>query len=206
MERVVVLVDGFNLYHSLARKYREYLWLDLAKFANCYTTRKQKIISVRYFTALAWWLSDAQERHKKYIRALEASGVDTFYGLFKKKERQCKACGTVYLSHEEKRTDVSIGVHLVRGAFQNEYDTVLLLTADTDQVPAIEAVKASYPNKKIGVIFPIRRFSDELRKAVDFTMRTKIKQLATSQLPSPMVVPGGTTLTRPQNWIKKVEE
>lgn len=200
MERVLFLIDGFNLYHSLAEKYRRYLWLDLSKYADCYTTKKQKIIGVRYFTALAWWLRDAQDRHKRYIRALEANGVDVVYGLFKKKERTCRVCGSVYDSHEEKRTDVNIGVHLVRGAFLNEYDTAILVTTDTDQVPSIEIVKQAFPRKKVGVLFPIERHASELKQAADFTRRTKQNQLQSSQLPSPLVIPGGVTLHRPSSW------
>lgn len=40
----------------------------------------------------------------------------------------------------EKGIDVLIAIHMVMGAQQDEYDTAVLVSADTDLIPAIEAV------------------------------------------------------------------
>lgn len=40
----------------------------------------------------------------------------------------------------EKGIDVLIAIHMVMGAIHDEYDTAILISADTDLVPALEAV------------------------------------------------------------------
>lgn len=41
----------------------------------------------------------------------------------------------------EKGVDVQMAVDLVRGAYQNEFDTAVLVSSDNDLIPAIKAVK-----------------------------------------------------------------
>ncbi len=47
----------------------------------------------------------------------------------------------------EKGTDVKIAVDLIIGAVDNHYDTAILISSDTDLIPAVSCVK--YRNKKI---------------------------------------------------------
>ncbi len=41
----------------------------------------------------------------------------------------------------EKGVDVKIAVDLLVGAYEDEYDTAILISSDTDLVPAIEKVR-----------------------------------------------------------------
>lgn len=41
----------------------------------------------------------------------------------------------------EKGTDVKIAVDLVVGAFENKYDTAILVSSDTDLIPAIRYLR-----------------------------------------------------------------
>jgi len=61
-----------------------------------------------------------------------------------------KACGFVvergYIMHNddrfyEKGVDVKIAVDILVGAYEDEYDTAVLISSDTDLVPAIEKVR-----------------------------------------------------------------
>jgi uncharacterized LabA/DUF88 family protein len=121
-------------------------------------------------------------------------------GQFKDKERFCNRCKAYYLSHEEKETDVNIAIHLVKGAFQNEYDTAILVTNDTDLIPAIKMVKINFPQKKIGVLFPIDRWSSELNQVADFFRKTQKKNLSKSQFPDTLTLPSGIELSKPASW------
>ena len=52
MKRVIVYIDGFNLYHGLvAAGFRKYLWLDLNKLAKEILESDQVLTGVKYFTA-----------------------------------------------------------------------------------------------------------------------------------------------------------
>ena len=52
--------------------------------------------------------------------------------------------GNVY---KEKGTDVKISVDLIVGAVDNLYDTAILVSSDTDLIPAIRYIK--YKKKKL---------------------------------------------------------
>lgn len=43
---------------------------------------------------------------------------------------------------EEKETDVNVAVHMVAGALKNRYDTALVVSGDTDMVPAMRMVRS----------------------------------------------------------------
>jgi len=94
MNRITFFVDGFNLYHALANNphYHQYKWLNLAKLANCYVTKKDKIQSIYYFTALATWSQSKVKKHKKYIKALGLQNIQIVYGEFRKKDKFCPLC------------------------------------------------------------------------------------------------------------------
>lgn len=49
--------------------------------------------------------------------------------------------------YKEKGTDVKISVDLIVGAVDDLYDTAILVSSDTDLIPAIRYIK--YKNKKL---------------------------------------------------------
>ena len=51
-ERVIVYVDGFNLYYGLKSKgWRRYYWIDMRRLAENLLLPGQVLAAVRYFTA-----------------------------------------------------------------------------------------------------------------------------------------------------------
>ena len=58
-------------------------------------------------------------------------------------------------------------------AVLNNYDTGILVSGDTDMIPAIETVRSLSLNKRIGVLFPLQRFSNELKEIADFSLKMK---------------------------------
>jgi hypothetical protein len=89
MPRILALVDGFNLYHSLQENpnFHHYKWLDIRKLLETYFPRG--IEKILYFTSLTPWDVVKVERHKIFIRALESTGVEMVYGKFKDRDRKC---------------------------------------------------------------------------------------------------------------------
>lgn len=57
---------------------------------------------------------------------------------------------------EEKQSDVNLALHLYDDAMQGEVDHVVLVTNDTDLVPAFEMLKARCPNVIRGLVVPTR--------------------------------------------------
>lgn len=98
--RVTLLVDGFNLYHSVKAAERSasgkrMRWLDL--WGLCDTIVRSslghgfQLDSVHYYSALAQHLEprkpDVVRRHRTFLAALESTGVSVNLAKFKRKER-----------------------------------------------------------------------------------------------------------------------
>lgn len=196
-------IDGFNFYHALKekQKYHKYLWLNYLEFASSFLrSPDDSLAGVLYFSALPSWDQKKKQRHLVFIRALQHAGVTIIMSRFKEKTVFCKVCHNWFKANEEKQTDVSIGVYLFREAHLDRFDRAVLVTNDTDLVPAIKVVKETFPEKKIGVLFPIERHSTELQEICDFRLYTKRQHLKKSQFPDPLVLPSGKLLSKPPSW------
>lgn len=74
MRRVIVYIDGFNLYHGLKDKYgRKFLWLDLEALCLRLLQPDQDLVEIKYFTAAVRNHPPALRRQQKFWNALEAS-------------------------------------------------------------------------------------------------------------------------------------
>lgn len=134
--RVTFLVDGFNLYHSVRRAMRDtgerhLRWLDLTSLLRSYLYvfgTGADLEAVHYFTAYAHHLSGSNpgvvSRHRTFVEALEGTGVRVHVARFKKKSIRCPACRTRFKRHEEKETDVAIGVTAMELLHNDRCDTL----------------------------------------------------------------------------------
>ena len=177
-----------------------YRWLDFRSLAKSFLRAREELGDVYFFTALATWNQGKVKRHRIYISALESTGVTIVMGKFKQKDVRCRAdCKKMFLKREEKQTDVNIAVHLLRDAFIGAYDRAILITGDTDIIPAIAAVQKNCL-KQVGVILPFGRRSEELKNRCDFYHRMKLKHLAANQLPLSIDAGRLGMLTKPESW------
>ena len=203
--RVVVYVDGFNLYYGLKSKgWRRYLWLDLHKLALGLLKAGQSLVSVKYFTSNVFQEPGDPDKPRRQGNYLEALGtlpdLTIHLGAFMKKTRTCNACGHVTESYEEKMTDVNLAVELLSDAQDNKYDVAILVSADSDLAGPIDAVLARFPSKKVVVAFPPDRVSKHLKRIA--SAHTSISQVTirNSQFPHDVPKQDGYVLTRPPSW------
>lgn len=209
MAKIVTFIDGFNLYHALHyfqtgpdhHRLRKYKWLNLRALSKLFVFGKDTLENVLYFTTLATWDAGKMARHRLYIRALENEGVLTIYGEFKRKQRHCNSCGQLFWSREEKQTDVNIALYLLQLAIIGEYDKAIIISGDTDLLPAMKAVRNIYPGKEIGVVIPIGRASDDLKNQADFHYKMREHHLVKSTFPDPVILKDGTPISRPPTWV-----
>jgi len=204
MNRVAFFIDGFNVFHALDenKSYHKYKWLDYSKLAKCFVSSKDEITGVYYFTAYVEWNKDKKARHQLLVRALTMQGVNVIFGKFKIKDKECQLCHRTYKTYEEKQTDVNISIKLFQYAYDDIFDTAILVTGDSDIVPAIKAVKQSFPAKRIGLVIPIGRHAEEMKNVCDFYMKMKQKHLMNSQFPDSITIDAAKniTLNRPATW------
>lgn len=200
MPRIVAVVDGFNLYHSLAENpaYHHLKWLNIDKLLRTYfPVGLEKVL---YFTSLTPWDTDKVVRHKILIRALESTGVELMYGKFKDRDRKCPKCKQYYKSREEKQTDVGIALTLFRMAYEKKFDEAVLLTGDSDQLPSLREVHRSFPGLRLGVLLPLGREAAELKTEADFYIRIKTRILEKCLFDNQIKLADGTILVRPPEW------
>jgi uncharacterized LabA/DUF88 family protein len=209
MAKVICFIDGFNLYHALDyfdsgpdhHKFRKYKWLNLKKLASMFVFGKDTLEEILYFTTIATWDAGKTARHKLYIRALESEGIQTIYGEFKRKKKHCQLCKGDFWSVEEKQTDVNIALFLLVRAIQERYEKAIIISGDTDLLPAVKIVRNVFLGKQIGLVIPIGRASEDFKKQVDFHYKMREHHLAKSLFPDPLVLPDGTSLAKPATWV-----
>jgi uncharacterized LabA/DUF88 family protein len=210
MPDAILFVDGFNLYHALdftalgpnRFRYRKYKWLDLNRLASFYLPDSRfKIAEVVFFTTIVRWDAGKEARHRAFVEALESRGVRIVEGVFKKKDVICKKCRKRFKTREEKRTDVNIAVEMLKLAQRGRYQRAIVVSGDTDLIPAFNAVRDLFPGHKISVVLPIGRSSHEMKGIADDVFQMTETQLSQSQLPDSITLPSGKVLTRPPTWI-----
>ena len=179
-KRVDAFIDGFNLYHAIDDLRENHLkWINLRELCEKFAARPGYTIKhVYYFSAYATWLRGAFGRHRAFVGAIEECGATPVLGNFKQKDRKCRRCGTVWIAHEEKETDVNIALYLLDGANRDEYDRALLFSADSDLTPAVKMVKTRFPEKEVHIVTPIGRHpSGSLMTAANQRKPSRIKKM-----------------------------
>jgi len=200
MARYSFYIDGFNMYYALKNNgYQQYKWLNYHSLAEKVIQNKDTISSIYYFTALTHWKKANMQRHKEYIKALRSVGIKDVQGKFKKKTIKCHVCGKQFKTHEEKRTDVNLALKIFSDAVDDVYDKAVIISADSDMIPAIEAVHSFYPTKEVGIMLPIGNRCDEIKLAADFRLKMKGSHLAASQFPDEIVI-GSEIIKKPDSW------
>jgi uncharacterized LabA/DUF88 family protein len=202
MARISFFVDGFNLYHALQANpaYHKYKWLDLSRLCAVFTTKRDQIVDIYYFTALTTWNQPKMVRHQAYIRALESKNIHIVYGEFKRKDKFCPLCKKSFHTFEEKQTDVNVAIYLFRLAIQDIYDTAVIVSGDSDLIPSLSAVRTMFPQKRIGVIIPIGRASESLKQTAHFHMKMRQYHLQTSLFPTVVNLGQNQSVTCPVTW------
>lgn len=202
-DRLLVYVDGFNLYHGLHKASgRELLWLDLVKLA-ANLRPESSVVQVKYFTAMVLGDPDAQSRQDRYLSAMKACHPGSFtaiMGKHMKKKRWCRECDATWTSYEEKQTDVNIAVHLVADVAARRADTYMIVTGDTDVIPAVKMARSLDGSANIIAQFPPRRESSALKRMMPSSRQITLVNITDAQLPDVARSPQGETFRRPEKW------
>ena len=149
-KRVSVFVDGLNVMNRL----RERAWeefFDVGHFARR-VAGNRTLVGVFYFRPRPQMPPikttqqlRAEQLHFQNIESQLRQDFGRYvrFGYMKKRGRRW----------EEKRTDVWIASQMVHDAAMNAFDVAVLVTADTDLVPAVEFVRILNKDVEL-VVFP----------------------------------------------------
>lgn len=202
MHRVIAYIDGFNLYYGLRSKnWKRYYWLNVQRMAQLMLKPYQTLVSTKYFTTIVNHPPDKHRRQAIFLEALSTlADLHFYYGHYLSQPYTCWNCGHSHPVHHEKMTDVNIATELLSDAFQDQFDTALLYSADGDLVGPIKAVRHLFPAKSVVVAFPPARSSAELKRVATAYTNVSRVVLAKSVFPDRVTKPDGFVLLRPTEW------
>lgn len=143
--RVAVYIDGNNFYKYLKDEevsFPKGVKFDFARFVNNLVGTR-RLISKRYYVGIARNV-DNTEKSRDIVQ-----GQQKFLAHLENEEFSIKRGRVMYDSGRirEKGTDVKMAVDLVIGAADDLYDTAVIVSSDTDLIPAIQYIR--YKGKKV---------------------------------------------------------
>lgn len=214
MIRTSFLIDGYNLFHSVKSASHdlglggsETRWLNIRSLCESslhLIDVTARLAEIYYFSALARHLEIKKPgitvRHQTYIRCLEHSGIIVELHRFKKSLTVCRKCNQTFKRNEEKETDVAIAARLFEILCLDKCDTVVLVTGDTDIIPAVKTAQNIFPTKEIVFLMPYKRHNKELAnlplRHFDISNSNYMKH----QFADPFITKKGKSVIKPSTW------
>jgi len=136
--------------------------------------------------------------------------VNVVLGRFKRKQIEglCPSCPLpkpqYFFTYEEKRTDVNIALWMLHDAQHDLCDRMVLISGDSDLVPAIAMTKEHRPDMQIVVYVParnvVRGAAVELRAIADRSKLLPLQILRAAQFPPELTTSSGLVIKKPDTW------
>lgn len=187
--RAILYVDGFNLYHPIDKLGANHLkWLDLQALGNriC-QDRGHALVGVVYCTAYRVGDVEKVDRHKKYVEALESTGivrVERGHYITQDTE-QCKNCGVVGTKQTEKQTDINLALSIYSDARCDRFDWAYMLSADSDHAATARFLKLHFPEKMLVTVSPPNKeISPNIMNYADGKRRLNREDIEKCRFPS----------------------
>ena len=143
-EKVVVYIDGSNTYNKLKKLGlpEEDKRFNFSAFVS-HIVGEQQLVSKRYYVGIVR-NHDGSERSEKLVRKQQQ-----FLETLRSTSFEIKKGKIMYDGGRirEKGVDVKLAIDLVIGAADNLYDTAVVVSSDTDLIPAIKY--ARYKKKNV---------------------------------------------------------
>ena len=168
-ERVMIFIDGSNLYHSL-KHYFSRTDLDINKFCQKLLGQR-RLVRIYYYNAKVGQ-KEEPERYRQQHTFLNSVDAIPYCEL--------RLGRLVYnnwpnVPPYEKGTDVQLATDMITHSFKNNYDVAILVAGDNDFVGAIQAVKDNGKHIEVA-LFGKKGTSRQLRVAADkvLTINTRL--------------------------------
>lgn len=139
-QRVAIFIDGSNFYYKLKNiGISNTTYFQYGAFAS-WLALDREIIAKRYYVGVvrAKENDEKGQRMRKNQRRLFNNLSSAKCGFIVERGYLLKNDGT----YHEKGVDVKMAVDLLVGAYEDLYDVAILISSDTDLIPAIEKVRA----------------------------------------------------------------
>lgn len=145
-EKVAIYIDGSNLYFKLKDlNIKNTLGFNYRGFCD-FLARERAVVSYRYYVGVVRVKSNDLK-----TLALRKNQQRLFNNL--EKQDFCIKRGYILGGkgkYHEKGVDVKIATDMLIGAYQDHYDVAILVSSDTDLIPAIKHI--NFLKKKVEYI------------------------------------------------------
>jgi len=159
-ERLIIFIDGSNLFHGL--RYLN-IRIDYGKLID-FLKENRHLVRTYFYTAVPQekdikrgsveW--ESLIRQKRFLDELALTGI---------KVKTAKLRKTPKGEYIEKEVDIMISTDMLSLAYQNAYDTALLVSGDSDFIYTVEEIQRI--GKRVENASFKRTSSYNLRKACD---------------------------------------
>lgn len=149
MKRVMVFIDGSNLYFDL-KKYLRRHDVDFAALPLKLAGPNRELVRTYYYNCPVN-RQDDEDRYRRQQRFFESlyriNDLEVCLGRLSKRPDG---------KYVEKGVDVKLATHMLSKAYKDHYDVAILVSADGDFADVVQAVKDA--GKKVEVACPTRPY------------------------------------------------
>lgn len=205
-QKVIVYVDGYNFYYGLRNgkaQWRRAYWLDVVEFFERMMQADQELVEVNYYSSRPVDDPQAYDNQDEFFSANKLNPKFKLHlGRYKKKKFKCQNCGFRNKTYEEKETDVHVATGMLVDVFLHRCDVTIIVSADSDMIPSVEAIKSFAPQHPVIAFIPPTQHSYALVGKCDTTVYLEQYRARFMQalLPEEIAMPNGHILHCPSNW------
>ena len=159
-ERVMIFIDGSNLYHSLKGFFKR-TDIDIGKLCKKFL-EKRRLVRIYYYNARVG-RKEEPERYRDQQAFFDGVSAIPYCEL--------RLGRLVYNNWPnsppyEKGVDIQLATDMITHSFKDNYDVAVLVAGDNDYVGAIQSVKDNGKNVEIA-LFGKEQTSRQLRMVAD---------------------------------------
>ena len=138
--RCLIFIDGSNFYYGVKKLINDdsisLLHFDYKKFGSFLCKNDENCVEMRYYIGAVKRYSDSKSEsmyanQQRLTALLQRYNIPVIFGTIIRHPDK---------TFHEKGVDVRIAVEMIRLARLDKYDKAILISSDTDLVPAIEEV------------------------------------------------------------------
>ncbi len=133
MERIIIFIDNSNIFKGF-QKYN--IQADYEKLKSL-ITRGRKLIGIFLYEGVVYPITPEKRNWYKELKNRSGYVVKTSYDKIVK-------TGAI-----EKKVDIKIAIDVISFAYEDKYDTAVLVTGDGDFLPVIKKVKQLNKNVEL---------------------------------------------------------
>lgn len=169
-ERVMVFIDGANLYNGM----KDHLGINQNVKVNVFGSKLaggRQLVRTYYYNSPAPPSGDQAGSQRFWARLGWLNDVRPRQGRIVPKTivAECPDCNKKFFinTHIQKGVDTRIVVDVISLAQSDSYDIGIIVSGDSDLAEAIEWVREHTKKKIENAFIPCKSWSEEIRKAAD---------------------------------------